>query len=125
MRDIPTRPGRGRAGVALLEAIIALAVLGSAGLSLIAILRQAVMAQVGSQQAEQVLMNADRVLAATTLLTRVDLERRIGTRKVGEFRIEVSRPEPTLFRIALTEVRAPDRLLLVTVIHRPGLDTGR
>jgi len=115
MRD---NPGRER-GVALLDVLIALAILGSAGLSLTALLRQSVQAQAAARQAEVTMDAADRVLAAMTLLGRSDLDLRLGRHVVGEFSVEVMRPERILYRIAVADVDAPGRPLLVTVVHRP------
>ena len=76
--------------------------------------------QAGLRTRERELVQAERVLAASTLLERRDLERRIGRRTIGEFLVEVARPEPTLFRIAVATADHPDAALLVTVVYRPG-----
>ena len=62
--------------------------------------------------------NEDRVLAAMTLLKRVDLDRRIGRHEVGEFVLDVQRPERTLYRIAVAQTSAPQVEDLVTVVYR-------
>lgn len=107
-----------RNGIALLEVLIALAILGSAGSALLALLHQAVATQRVLHQEELELEAADRVMTAMTLLTRGDLDRRIGSHEVGEFSVGVERPEPGLYRVAVATQLAPDRELLVTVVHR-------
>jgi hypothetical protein len=59
------------------------------------------------------------VLTATALLSRDDLDRRLGRHPIGQFIVEVQRPDPTLYRIAIAEGRAPEVEALVTVVYRP------
>jgi type II secretory pathway component PulJ len=108
-------------GTALIEAIVALAILASAGLATVALLDQAVRDEAELQARERAQVEAGEVLSAMVLLTRRDLDLRIGERQVGEFVVEVLRPEPTLYRIAVAEVSAPGVEMLVTVVHRPEL----
>lgn len=109
---------RGRQGVALLEVLVAVALLGGAGLAVVALLRQAVQAEAAAAAGERRFAAADRVLAALTLLSSKELDQRLGRHPLGEFVIEVMRPERGLYRLV---VLAPDtRLepLLVTVVAR-------
>ena len=55
-------------------------------------------------------------LAAAADLT--PLEQRIGAHPVGEFAVDIERPEAALFRIALSSLGRPERTLLVTVVYR-------
>lgn len=115
----PVGPSAPRpAGTALLDVLAALAILGTAGLALTGLVHQAIRAQAASERAERTLDEADRVLSALTLLAREDLDRRLGTHPLGEFLVNIQRPERTLYRIAIAETAAPERLLLVTVLHR-------
>lgn len=120
MRPVSDRPTDRPAlrGIALLDALIALTILSSAGLALTGLLRQAINAQAEVARAESTMDAADRVLSALTLLRREDLDRRLGQHRIGEFLSDVQRPEPGLYRIALAEASAPERELLVTVVHR-------
>lgn len=106
-------------GAILLEVMVALAILASAGISLVALTSNALRSELAMRRREETLLAADRVLAATTLLTRNDLERRIGKHRVGEFVVDVQRPERTLFRIAIAEADAEVESL-VTVVYRPA-----
>ena len=107
------------AGVALLEAIIALAVLSIGGLSTVALVDGTLSAQADAQAREEQLATASRVLAAVTLLHGRELDQRIGMREVGEFLVVVSRPEKALYRLGISDVNAPDVELLVTVVYKP------
>lgn len=110
---------KGRAGFALLESLIALAILGTAGLSLVAVVRSGLESERRARQQEATIATASRVLTAMSLLTRADLDRRLGTRHIGEFDMEVQRPERTLYRLAIAAADAPLSELLVTVVYRP------
>lgn len=121
MRCLPDRPTdrpSDRRGIALLDVLIALTILGTAGLALTSLLRQAITAQAELVKVESTMDNADRVLAALTLLGREDLDRRLGQHRIGEFVSDIQRPEPGLYRVALAEASAPERMLLVTVVYR-------
>ena len=107
-------------GVVLLEVMVALAILASSGAALIALLGQALRDELGLRERERSLRVAERVLTAAVLLTRIDLDRRIGRHQVGEIILEVQRPQSTLYRIAVSETRAPEIETLVTVVYRPG-----
>lgn len=99
--------------------LAALAVLSVAGLSLMGSVVDATRAVANAERREAELADEDRLLAAQSLLTRRDLEIRLGTRPVGPYLINVQRPEPDLFRIALRRAVSPETDDLVTVVFRP------
>jgi hypothetical protein len=111
---------RGERGVALLEALVALSVLATAGIGLVALARAAVDGELRSAATERTLGAADRVLTATTLLRRPELDQRLGEHQVGDFLVRIQRPGPTLFRLAISEASTPSVELLVTVVYRPA-----
>lgn len=114
------RQGRlGSKGVALLEVIIALAILSIGGLSTLGVVSEALRAQHGAAAREETVTTAGRILAAMTLLQGRELDQRLGARKVGEFEVEVSRPEKKLYRLAISEKTYPAVELLVTVVFKP------
>jgi type II secretory pathway pseudopilin PulG len=110
---------RPNAGIALLEVLVALVILSTAGTALVELVGAGLRGERDSNMREQTLAAEDRVLAAMALLKREDLDRRIGQHPVGEFFVDVERPEETLYRIALAEAQAPDLEDLVTVVYRP------
>ena len=108
-----------RKGVALIETLIAMAILGSTGLVITGILHEAIRGQAAADRMERTMTDADRVLTAMSLLKREELDRAIGKQVVGQFDITIQRPEFALYRVSVAERAAPERLLLVTVVHRP------
>jgi type II secretory pathway component PulJ len=106
-------------GAALLESIVALAILATAGTGLVSALTAAIRSETDVARAEKTVQAADRVLTAMTLLTRNDLDQRLGRHEVGEFVVLVQRPQPSLYRIAVAEISAPELEMLVTVVYRP------
>jgi len=102
----------------LLEVLVALVILGTAGLSLVGLLGAGLRGEQDARERERTLANEDRVLAVMTLLKRVDLDRRIGRHEVGEFVADVQRPERTLYRIAIAQTSSPQVEDLVTVVYR-------
>lgn len=114
-----------RAGVALLEVLVALAILFAAGAAATGAVQAALAAERRAAVVESELLDGDRLLTALTLLTRPDLDRRLGVRRIGVWQVEILRPEPTLYRIALSRAaelssrRAASTPLLVTLVQRP------
>jgi type II secretory pathway pseudopilin PulG len=113
----------GKAGSTLLESIVALAILAGAGTSLVGALAASIRSEHELQRREITVRAAHRVLTAMSLLTREELEQRIGRHRVGEFLAQVERPEPTLYRISIAEPQAPEVENLVTVVYRPAAPT--
>ena len=109
----------GRRGAVLLEALVALTVLGLVGSGVVSLLAASVRAEQRVAAAEHTLEAADRVLTAMSLLDRRELDRRLGAREVGEFLAVVTRPEATLYRLSIADRALPDAELLVTVVYRP------
>ncbi len=105
-------------GVVLLEVIAAIAILGIATLSLIELVDAGTRSLATAREHERQLADEERLLAAYTLLARGDLDRRLGLRDVGEYRVNVQRPEPALYRIALGLGESPEKEELVTVVYR-------
>ena len=109
---------RNERGVVLLEVLIALVVLATAGISLVEIVGAGLRAERDARARESVLAAEERLLAGLTLLKRTELDQRIGRRQIGEFVVDVRRPEETLYRIALLQVHSPQVEDLVTVVYR-------
>ncbi len=106
-------------GIALLEVLIALAILSIGGLATVAVVDSAIRSQADMALRENETATASRVLAALSLLKANELTQRLGNHDIGEFVADISRPEPALFRIGLSEERAPEAEILVTVVYRP------
>lgn len=103
-------------GVALLEVLIALTIFSIAGLTAIEQLDQLAQTETQSETRERRLADADRLMTAISLLTREDLDRRLGRREVGPWLVEVQRPRLTLYRVEIGDGGTPD---LTTLLYRP------
>jgi type II secretory pathway pseudopilin PulG len=115
---------RNNRGVVLLETLVALAILSSAGLALLELVTGGLRAERAARERERVLAVEERVVTALTLLKREDLDRRIGQHHVGELVVEIQRPERALYRISVRQSDSPEVEDLVTVVYRPGADRG-
>jgi type II secretory pathway pseudopilin PulG len=113
----PPRAGRNR-GAALLEAIVALAIVSIAGLSMLELVSASQRERNRLDDYERLVAGADRVLTAMVLLTRQDLDRRLGTHAVAAYAVNVTRPEEALYRISVGDSLTPEVELLTTVVFR-------
>ncbi|HVH10984.1 MAG TPA: type II secretion system protein [Gemmatimonadales bacterium] len=105
-------------GVALVETLVALAILSSAGLALLDLVTAGVRAERDARERERVLAVEERVLSALTLLKREEFDRRLGRHPIGELLVDIERPERTLYRVAVAEAESPEVEDLVTVVFR-------
>lgn len=110
---------RSESGGILFEAMVSLTILALAGGGAVTLLAAALSAEQRREWQEALIEEADRVMTATSLLTRQELDLRLGVRNVGRLLVTVSRPERALYRVAVALATAPARELLVTVVHRP------
>lgn len=94
---------RARKGVVLLEAIVAITILTIAGLASVAMVREAVESVRFAQQAEGEIRRASAFMDAIALWPRADLDRHLGNRPEGLWRLSVERPAPTLYLVVLTD----------------------
>ena len=109
---------RANRGVALLEVLVAMAILSASGLALVGLVSAGLGAERDARERERTLATEDRVLTALTLLKRDELDRRLGRHPLGEFVVDIERPERTLYRIALSPTSPPGVEDLVTVVYR-------
>jgi type II secretory pathway pseudopilin PulG len=111
-------------GVALLEVLVALAIVSGAGLTLLDLVTGGLRAEREARERERVLAVEERGLTALTLLKRDELDRRLGAHPIGELVADIERPERTLYRIALSQQQSPHVEDLVTVVYRRELRNG-
>ena len=107
-----------RCGFALLETLIALAIISIAGLAFVELAAQSLRSIGHARDVEERIADQDRLLAAYTLLDRRDLGRRVGGHRVGEYTVSVQRLDLNLFRIGIGAPGA--QADLSTVVYRPG-----
>jgi hypothetical protein len=102
----------------LLEVLVAVAVLATAGLAVVATASESVRAIAFAETRERELADEERLLAAYTLLAKADLDGRLGTLDAGRYVVRVERPEAQLYRISVRRTEAPHVEDLVTVVYR-------
>jgi prepilin-type N-terminal cleavage/methylation domain-containing protein len=107
-----------RHGFALIEVLVALAILGMAGLALVEVGAQSLVTLDRVREVEQRLVDQDRLLSAYALLDRRDLNTRVGWRRVGPYDVVVNRLDFTLFQVSIGMASGPAEL--TTIVYRPG-----
>jgi len=107
-------------GVALLEVLAAVVILGVAGLALVELVAGGTRAVAMTRQREQELADAERLLTAWSLLKREELDQRIGDHAVGPYVVRIQRPERGLYRLAVERSVVPGVEELMTVVYRAG-----
>jgi hypothetical protein len=112
-------------GVALLEVLAAVVILGVAGLALVELVAGGTRAVAVARERERELADEERLLTAWSLLKREELDQRIGERAVGPYVVRVQRPERGLYRLAVERSAAPGVEELVTVVWRGGATDAR
>jgi type II secretory pathway pseudopilin PulG len=115
---------RGESGTTLLEVIVALAILGGAGLVLTAEVRQSLAATMRIQAAERDVVEASAFLEAVALWPRGDLDRHLGNRRNGPWRLLVLRSSEALYEVSVRD-SADTRTLVGTTLYRSGDDAQR
>jgi type II secretory pathway component PulJ len=104
--------------MALLEVLVAITIFAIAALGWTQWLSGGSAALVQSRLREQRVADEDRLLSAHVLLDASDFDLRLGTRQAGKYWMSVARPEPGLYRLAVSsQPDAPEDL--VTVVYRP------
>ncbi len=109
---------RNERGVVLLEVLVAVVILAAAGIGLVELVGSGLRAERDARLRESTLATEQRLLSALTLLNRKELDQRIGRRRIGEFIVDIQRPERTLYRVALLQEQASQVEDLVTVVYR-------
>jgi type II secretory pathway pseudopilin PulG len=118
--------------VALLEVLVALAILGMAGSAFVGIAVQSARAAQLARDAETRITAASDFLDKVSLWQRADLDRHLGDRPEGSWRLRVNRVSPDIYDVVLSDSTG-GRLLLETALYRPdslallpaGLDARR
>jgi type II secretory pathway pseudopilin PulG len=112
------RDKRARGGIVLLEALVALVILATAGATIVTMVAESAHAVHRVRAAEEEMRAANAFFAAVSLWSREDLDRHLGDRAQGVWLMRVDRPTPTLYITTLTDT-ATHRELLRTSLYRP------
>ena len=107
-----------RPGVALLEALIALVILTTAGATAVTMMAEAAHDVQRVRGAENEMRKASAFVDAVSLWSREDLDRHIGDRHQGGWIMRVDRPIPSLYVTTLTDT-ATHIELVRTSLFRP------
>ena len=115
---------RKRRGAVLLEALVALVIMASAGATVAALAVENGEAVQRARSTEAEARRADAFFALVALWPRDDLDRHLGEHQQGPWRLRVERPSLTIYAITLTDSLGM-RALLRTVLYRsePTRDT--
>ena len=111
----------GNRGAALLEALIALAVLGTVGSAAAWSASESMRAvsRTHAREAEQ--RAAGRLLTSVTLWPREDLDRHLGSSPQGHWRLRIDRPLRTIYVVSLRDTTS-EALLAETALYREDTD---
>jgi hypothetical protein len=109
---------KNRDGTVLLEVMVAMALIALTSLAVVGSLGEAARVLAEYRDREHALDRASRTIALYTLMTGPELDQRLGSRPVRGLLVSVQRPEPALYRIAVSDSLAPSRELLATVVFR-------
>lgn len=119
-----------RKGAVLLEAIVAVVILAVAGTAAVTLVSQSADAVRRARGADAEARQASAFLHAVSLWTREDLDRRLGDRPQGGWRLQVQRPTPTLYEVALVDSARTHVILRTSLFRaepprpeRPDLET--
>src|SRR4051794_39955006 len=109
---------RKRRGAVLLEALVALVIMASAGAAVAALAVECDHVVQGTRSTEAELRRADAFFSIVALWPREDLDRHFGEHQQGPWRLRVERPSVTVYSITLTD-SVGARVLLRTFLYRP------
>lgn len=109
--------------MALLEVIVAIAILATAGVSAVTVMAESFRAIERVRASDAELARGSALFDAVALWTRDDLDRHLGSRRQGPWRMTVERAVPTLYEITLTDSTGA-RELLRTSLYRPPTPEG-
>ena len=112
---------RAKRGVALLEALIALALLGTVASAAAWSATESLRAVQRTHAREVEQRRAARLLTAISLWPRADLDRHLGNSRQGPWRLYVERPAPTIYTATIRDSTGGP-ILLQTAFYRADVD---
>ncbi|HEX2210519.1 MAG TPA: type II secretion system protein [Longimicrobium sp.] len=101
----------------LLEAIVALVILSVAGTAAVTLVSQSADAVRRARIADAEMREASAFLHAVALWPREDLDRRLGQREQGPWKLIIQRPTPTLYEVVLTDSAVAHEILRTTLFR--------
>jgi len=109
-------------GAALLEALVALTLLGTVGSAAAWSATESLRAvqRMHARESDQRL--AARFITAVSLWPREDLDRHLGDRPQGPWRLRIDRPMRTVYTVTLSDTVGGGVVLLQTAVYREETD---
>ena len=101
---------------------MALAILGSAGVAMVAQVRTAMAVSSRTERAEMEIAEASEFLEAVALWPRGDLDRHLGNRRNGPWRLAVFRPTERLYEVTIRDSTDSRTLVATTLFRDSGSD---
>lgn len=108
---------RTRNGVALLEVLAALAILGTAAIALISVTHASLVAVARAESSDRESREARALMEAASLWSADDLDRHLGRRPQGRWTMRVDRPRESVYGITLLD--SLDHAVVATFVYRP------
>ena len=105
-------------GVALLEVLIALAILAIAGMALVGAVSAGLRATALASDRERASVRRDELMTGLSLLSRPELDARLGVHQLGAYAVEIQHPRAALYRLAITGPAPDDAGTLATLVYR-------
>jgi type II secretory pathway pseudopilin PulG len=114
------RPGRSkpRHGLTLLEVVVSLAILGTAGIAIMGMAHESFDAARRAIRLDREVRAGSAFLDAVTLWTRAELDQRLGERRQGPWWLRIDHATETIYAITLSD--STRRQLLQTIVFRPA-----
>jgi hypothetical protein len=98
--------------------LVAIVILTIGGLAATVAVRQGFESVRRAESADREMRAASAFFDAVALWTRTDLDQHLGNRPEGVWRLQIDRPVPTLYLVALSDSTGT-RELLRTALYRP------
>jgi Tfp pilus assembly protein PilV len=112
------RLSKRRGGVVLLEVLVALVILATAGMAAVSFIDGALRNTTRALERDAIIRAANDHLDAIALWSRTELDRQLGTRVQGAWRVVVDRPWISLYVVSIVD-RATEDTLVATSLYRP------
>jgi Tfp pilus assembly protein PilV len=112
-----------RRGALLLETLVGIVLLVTAGLAMVASIGQTLSTAREVHRREEEVRSASDALDAISLWPRATLDARLGRTRWRDWNIRIDRLTPTLYRVAIADT-VKSVVLLETSIYTPGPANG-
>ena len=116
---------RDDSGAVLLEVIVALLILSVAGTTAVVMASESSRAVQRAREADAEVRAANAFFEAVALWPRADLDRHLGEREQGQWRMMVQRPIPTLYTVVLRDTLAGAEILRTSLFRPDSVGEGR